>query len=678
MAQSRASRTRISAIAAAVALLCAALAGCSSDDDDDGANLLAQQLVDALAAPPGDVALLARVPLTPETATQDAAAQTAEVLDPLLTASGLPAPPVVLGELELPEVSDDAPPTARATLRWQWPIGAGDGWEYETSADLRLVEGAGDADPFWAVAWHPDILVPELQPGERLDVARIPAERATILDGSGSALVVPRPVWRIGIDKTFTDAYSWESGARALVDLIAQAGYVYDADSYVNRVLGAGDRAFVELITLRQENSPVSRSEVEQVRGGRALDEVRELAPTAAFARALLGATGEATAEIIEASEGRIVAGDTTGLSGLQQYYDTQLAGVPGVAVFAYGGDARRELFRLDPVDGVPLATTLNQQFQLAAEQVLADVTPGAAIVAIQPSTGQVVVAANGPGSAGANLALLGQYPPGSTFKIVDALAFHRAGLAADTLVPCTESIEVDGRVFRNVPGYPAGALGEVPFRIAFANSCNTAFISQAGIVPQSALATAGADLGLGVTSSLGVGAYFGSVPETATGTEHAGNLLGQGTIAASPFAMARVAASVAAGHRVDPVLVYRPEPRADDDAAAALPDPNTMTAAEAEFLQGLMAAVVAEGSGEILADIPGIQGAKTGTAQFGDGSQSHTWMAATIDTRVRDDAGQAYSGIDLAVAVFVAEGEFGATTSGPLMRQFLLAVTGG
>jgi cell division protein FtsI/penicillin-binding protein 2 len=388
---------------------------------------------------------------------------------------------------------------------------------------------------------------------------------------------------------------------------------------------------------------------------------MRDLAPTAAFARPMLGSVGEATAEIIEASAGRIEAGDITGLSGLQRYYDEQLAGTPGLVVAAPNryGDASRELFRIEPVAGVDLETTFEVAAQEKAEAILAGVEPAAAIVAIRVSTGEVIVAANGPGSGSFNTALLGQYPPGSTFKVVDALAFHRNGIGADTPVQCPETIEVDGRVFQNVPGYPAAVLGEVPFRVAFANSCNTAFIGQAGLAPERDLAAAGADLGLGVYAPVGIGTYFGDVPPEATGTGHAANLLGQGTVQASPFAMARVAASVAAGHRVDPVLV-RSVVRAADAAAPEqpAPPPSALSADEATFLRELMGAVVSEGSAGILADIPGIVGAKTGTAQFGDGSQSHTWMIAIMG--------------DYAVAVFVEVGEFGATTSGPIMREFL------
>jgi len=78
----------------------------------------------------------------------------------------------------------------------------------------------------------------------------------------------------------------------------------------------------------------------------------------------------------------------------------------------------------------------------------------------------------------------------------------------------------------------------------------------------------------------------------------------------------------------------------------------------EAAVLRDLMHGVVTEGSADMLQDVPGIVGAKTGTAQYGDGSKQHVWMLAIVD--------------DLAVAVFVEDGHRGSDTAGPLMEDFL------
>jgi cell division protein FtsI/penicillin-binding protein 2 len=86
------------------------------------------------------------------------------------------------------------------------------------------------------------------------------------------------------------------------------------------------------------------------------------------------------------------------------------------------------------------------------------------------------------------------------------------------------------------------------------------------------------------------------------------------------------------------------------------------ITAAEAAALADMMRAVVTSGHAGFLASVPGPPvGAKTGTAEFGTENppKTHAWIVATHG--------------DLAVAVFVEEGGLGATTSGPLLKDFLV-----
>ena len=78
-------------------------------------------------------------------------------------------------------------------------------------------------------------------------------------------------------------------------------------------------------------------------------------------------------------------------------------------------------------IEGKDVTTTIDPAVQTAAESALAAATKPAALVAIRPSTGDVVAVANGgPNAAGYDRALLGQYPPGSTFKVVSGYALLR------------------------------------------------------------------------------------------------------------------------------------------------------------------------------------------------------------------------------------------------------------
>ncbi|ACZ32275.1 penicillin-binding protein transpeptidase [Xylanimonas cellulosilytica DSM 15894] len=590
--------------------------------------------------------------------TGDPQQQATEVLEPLLAASGAEHPDVTITQVVTETEGDDAGKQATATLQWTWPLAPEAEWTYLTRAELVFVEPEEGSDEpgAWSIAWNPAILVPDLQPEERVTVASVAPARADILDGTGEPLVTNRAVWRLGIDKTHVPESEWEASALALAELVIAGGIAVDAPGYAAKVASAGPKAYVELVTVRQEDPQVDVEAARMTPGVGVIAAELALAPTPTFARPILGRAGEATAEIIEASEGRVKKGDVTGLSGLQKQYDAQLAGSPGITVTVAVPDsdaAPREVFTKEAVNGTPLATTFDVGLQERAESLLADVEPAAAIVAIRPSTGEVLAAASGPGSQGLDTALLGKYAPGSTFKVVDALGFGRHGITPDTTVPCTPTINVNGRDFQNVPEYEAQYLGDIPLRTAIAHSCNTAMISQHDVVSQQDLVTAAQDLGLGVETPVGAPVFYGNVPADATPAQHAATLIGQDRIEASPFTMARIAASVAAGKRVDPVLV-RPETPAEPKE---VPE-SALTAAEAETLRSLMGGVVENGSARLLQDVPGIVGAKTGTAQFGDGTQQHTWMIAIAG--------------DLAVAVFVEVGERGSTTSGPIMHAFL------
>jgi cell division protein FtsI/penicillin-binding protein 2 len=208
----------------------------------------------------------------------------------------------------------------------------------------------------------------------------------------------------------------------------------------------------------------------------------------------------------------------------------------------------------------------------------------------------------------------------------------------------------VDGKRFENYDDYPTAELGTITLREAVAHSCNTAFLGQRERIGPDALADAAESLGFGVDFDVGFPAYFGQVPEPASDTEAAADLIGQGKVLASPLVMAAVTASVAAGRTVVPHLLV-------DQAIE--PDPATpLTREEAVALRTLMRAVVTEGSGRLLAGVPGEVGAKTGTAEYGADGRTHAWMVA-------------FRG-DLAVAVFVETGQSGSATAGPLLQQLL------
>lgn len=620
---------RTGALALVLALVTGGLAACGSDAPDP--TVAATTLAAGMAG--GDLSTV----VFDGASASDAANHRDSVVEPLAEATRS----VTVGGVALAEDGE----SATATLDYSWIIG-GTPWTYSTTAPMTLVEDV------WHVTWSPSLLVPGLAMGERLQTSRTAAPRADILGGGDVVLVTERPVKKVGLDKTRVPAAEWDSAARALAAVTG-----IDAEAYTAKVAGAGEKAYVEAVTLRAEGA-YDWTAIAASPGALLVDDALPLAPTRQFASELLGRAGEATAEIVEASEGAIVAGDQAGLSGLQRQYDAQLRGTPGLAIEIVGTDETvRDAFRVDPVPGEPLRLTLDPTVQMLAESTLADQSVPAAIVAIRPSTGAVLASANSPASNGLSTATTGMYAPGSTFKMVSALALLRRGATPETTMDCSPTTTVDGRSFTNYPDYPASALGAIPLREVIANSCNTALINAAGDVSQEDLAAAAQSLGLGLAPQAGPGVFTGSVPADAAGTEHAASMIGQGKIQASPLAMAGVAASIAAGTTVRPTLLASPGEAPDSDLPA---EPATaLTPDEAATLGALMRAVVTDGGGAFLQGVPGGDvAAKTGTAQYGDGSTNHAWVMAIQG--------------DLAVAVFVETGDYGSTTAGPLLKAFL------
>lgn len=568
-------------------------------------------------------------------------------------------------------------------LEWAWEI-KGNEWHYRTDIALTY------SDSQWWATWEPSSFIPGLGAGQRLGLDSVSPARADVLSGDGTVIVTERSIQHYGVDKTRISDEELPSAAHA----IAEATSV-DPDPFTARVLAAGPKAFVDAISVRPEDKDAWVDPgFRELPGALVVNDTALLPPTRTFARELLGRAGEATAERIEDSAGAINPGDIVGLSGLQKQYDRQLRGSDAVEIFAVNADScedpldcpaddRTVLATLDAGAPTPVQLTLDIDLQIAAEEVLQQVQaptggdgdegpPGSALVAIRPSTGDVLAVANGEGNAGLNHANVGQYPPGSTFTIVTALALLRAGVHADDTVSCPETVNVDGREFTNHGAYPPEQLGDIAFTTAFAQSCATAFIELGDQLTGADLGRAAAALGLenSVTAEdLGYPAFLGSVPEAGDATEFAAALIGQGRTLVSPLALAAVAASVQAGEAITPGLITSQAPTGDsptaetpDATGSPAPDVDTpLTEAEAKTLRGLMRAAVTEGTATVLRDTPGEPVvAQPGTAEHAAAglSDPHAWVVGMQD--------------DIAVAVFVAAGVGGAETSGPLLKEFL------
>lgn len=537
-------------------------------------------------------------------------------------------------------VSDDV---ATAELQLEWPYEP-ESWSYTTTATLRLV------DDTWQVEWSPTTIHPELTAQTRFAGRKIAAERGDIVGSDGNAIMMKRDVQILGIDKTQLNGADPTASARALAKMLK-----INEVNYIKKVGAYGPEAFVEALVIRGTTASVPAG-LGDIPGARAIPSTRILAPSPTFAAGLLGSVAPADEEAVKNGGGEVVAGQPVGVSGLQKRYDEHLRGTPGTRVMlthradaAPLADGDRELFRVEPIDGEPLRITLSEPLQAKAEALLAGTKQVASIVVVDPKTGGILVAANSPAANGNPFATTGRYPPGSTFKTVTALALIRKGAKPETVLRCDPNITVNGRQFKNYADFPSGGTGRTTLRGAFANSCNTAFISMHQKITPTDLSGAAAGLGMGVDHDAGFPVFYGSVPPPKNEVGKSESLIGQGLIEASPLAMAGVTATVAGGKTVIPYLVDGHRPTQQGTA---------LTATEAQYLRSLMGSVVTDGSGRSLRGLA--SGAKTGTAEYGSTTppRTHAWMVAYTDS--------------YAMAVFVHDGKSGSQAAGPLIKAFL------
>jgi len=320
--------------------------------------------------------------------------------------------------------------------------------------------------------------------------------------------------------------------------------------------------------------------------------------------------------------------------------------------------------------------TTLDIRLQLRVEDILrrhlaaANKQNGAAVV-MDAHTGDVLAMASLPdldppaarNAPPTNDELLdraryGEYPPGSTFKLVTAMAALRRDPALrDKAFTCRRL--GDGRAGAVVEGWrrpirddikdhPHGTL---TMERAIQVSCN-AYFAQLGTY------MVGADALKQTTDLLDIAS--GTPAELKTALPFAS--YGQGPLLITPFKMARVAATIAAGGLM-------PEGRWVLDASNSRQDPPRaiVPPEQAAFIAGAMRKVVTDGTARhAMAGTPVNLAGKTGTAQLDQGDP-HAWFAGFAPY-------DGDTGHRIAFAVLVEHGGYGGSVAAPIAREIMEA----
>jgi beta-lactamase class D len=558
---------RVTRLLVALTLL-VPLAACSSEPEAaDPANAFA----DAFAK--GDLDAAAK-----QTDSVDSARkQLADVRDAL-------APKSVKAEVE--EVSQaDGATTADVTYKLTWDLGKNRVWSYSSHFEVRGEDGG------WRVHWAPTVIHPHLAQQQAIAVQGQQPELAPVLDRDGNLILSPNRVVTVLLEKDKAGDVGAVAGA--LATNLSGFDNTITQQSILDGVNKTPAGQPYQVVTLRQNIYEQVKPAIYDLPGVRFTSGPRLLPDDKGFAPTLLPGIRKVVEDGLTGKAGwRVITTDPTGAEVEELYAK---AAEPATAA----------------------TTTLSVQAQNAAQAAVnAEPTPSM-IVAMQPSTGDVLAVAQNPAAdTQGPIALMGRYPPGSTFKIVTATAALTAGkVNGTTPVGCPATITIDGR---EIPNSGKFDKGTIPLSSAFAFSCNTTFAQLASEMGPSELTDTAKDLGLGVDFVMpGATTVTGSVPAASNVVERAEDGFGQGKVVASPFGMALVVSTVATGKMPTPTLLRGSTTKAN--ATVRTVSPQVLSGVQAMMLE--MAR-----STPALAGFPELRG-KTGTAQFGDGTHAHGWF---------------------------------------------------
>ncbi|MFC4945425.1 penicillin-binding transpeptidase domain-containing protein [Pseudonocardia sp. GCM10023141] len=511
-----------------------------------------------------------------------------------------------------------------ASVNITWDLGENRMWSYLD--ELSLTKGQG-GESKWLIHFTPMMVHPQLAAGQQLTLRTTVPQPAPVVDRGGVPLLQPTQVITVLLDRLA--AGDLPAVTKALAAALSPIDHDITQQSITDGAAKTPDGQGYTVAALRNTDYQTVKPAIHELPGVTFSSSELLLGPDATFAQQVLPEVRTATL--------------------------AQLSGVAGWSVQVIDGSGAkvRTLTEQAPKPGTTVTIGMDRALQAAAEDVVERIPQQAALVAIAPSTGDLLaVAQNEPADAAGAISLTGRFPPGSTFKIATAAAAVGAsGLNALSPVACPGVTVIGGRA---VPNEGKFDLGTVPLRTAFARSCNTTFAQLGSQLGPDALPAAALSLGLGADFAVpALTTVTGSVPASPEQVQRAENGFGQGEVLASPLGMALMAATVAHGSPVVPQLI-RGQPTKVLKPATA-PDPAVLAQ-----VRTMMRAVVTEGTAKALAGSGEVYG-KTGTAEFGGDGHAHGWFVG-------------YRG-DVAFAILIVDG----ASSAPAVvaAQQFLAATG-
>ncbi len=549
----------------------------------------------------------------------------------------------------------------------------------------------------------------------------LPAVRGRIFDSRGAIMADSRPAFDILLDPSIVD----DETAGEIIAALNLSGA--ESASVVRRLKAARARGAREPVVVLESQKHERASLARQIRyryPGIEIDDrsAREY-PNRHIAAHLLGYLNQPDGiELRALARDGYRLGDVLGRFGLERRYESYLRGKRGSERYLVNAEGARvedarsaELIDGDPltppVPGHDLHLSIDLEVEKAAIAALADHAAGAVAV-VEVNTGRVLALVSKPafdpnvmsgGVAQSQLAelladprrpsvdktLREHYPPGSTFKLVTAIAALESGLLSATeRFSCGGSHTYGGRKF-----HCNGVHGSVDLTTAIQRSCNVYFWRVAERVQLNRIAAIARKLGFGEVTGLGINDEVpGRIPDRAyyaafdgyQGGDALNAAVGQGDVAVTVLQLANAYATIANGGTLHvPTVVDR----IVSASGTVIKETTPLIRGELELSEATRS-VIGEGTYRAVNQPGGtayrharvgaveISG-KTGTAQVRARTeekqqfegwhphQNHAWFAGVAPS----------SNPTVAFAVLVEHGGSGGRQAGPVARAVIDAI---
>lgn len=420
--------------------------------------------------------------------------------------------------------------------------------------------------------------------------------------------------------------------------------------------------------------------------------------PCAAHA---LGSVGEVSKGDIKKDD-YYESGDYAGMNGVEKYFEKELRGTKGVEILLRDSRGRIKgryedgAFDKEPKSGKNLTLSLDIELQMYGENLMRGKI--GSVVAIEPSTGEILALVSSPSFNPSDLVgrqrsknfrklnndpikplldrpLMARYPPGSTFKVVNALVFQQEGIIDPTTrFPCHYGFTA-GRLHVGCHGHPS----PLDLRGSIQHSCNAYYcqalramidnkkyesVEKAFTVWKDAIVSFGFGYKLGVDFP---NENRGYIPNAEVYNKLYGKgswraltiisiAIGQGEVISTPIQTANLVAAVSnKGYWYPPHIVKKIK---GGNIASKYTEKRITAVEERHFqpvIDGMRMAVI--GGTARIARIDSIEVCgKTGTAQNPHGKDHSIFMAFAP----KDDP-------KIAIAVFVENAGYGSTWAAPI-----------